>query len=130
MKSVDFFHTSWTSWTWTPLSLKCGKFLEILWSKRVKNRQKAFSTLLKKCGFGPDPHPLVWKGFTYYHGQNGLLPLDIPIDTKNTVFLVSGGMVFLVSGGMSKGARAIRFKNFGRKILLNSTSGECINYIL
>ena len=109
-----------------------GNFAVKKGQEQSKKRQKntLFSTLLKKCGFGPDPHPLVWKGFTYYHGQNGLLPLDIPIDTKNTVFLVSGGMVFLVSGGMSKGARAIRFKNFDRKILFNSTSGECINYIL
>ena len=38
IKSADFFHTSWTP---PPLPLQCGRFPEILPSKRVKNRQKA-----------------------------------------------------------------------------------------
>ena len=43
-----------------PLPLNCRKFPKILWSKRVKNRQKVSKTpftLLKKCEFGPNPPP-------------------------------------------------------------------------
>ena len=38
--------------------------------------------------------------------------------------------VFLVSGGMSEGARPFPLKIFDTKILVNSTSWECINSIL
>ena len=39
-------------------------------------------------------------------------------------------MVFLVSGGLSEGARPFPLKILDTKISVNSTSGECIIYIL
>ena len=38
-------------------------------------------------------------------------------------------MVFLVSGGLSEGARPFPLKIFDTKISVNSTSGECINFL-